>query len=418
MASGLPTTTGFTFTLGNTTYTGSGGSVTVGNLSGGPYGFGTAIAYANGTDGTRWVPTSWTTSYPTVGGMLTIGTNGTIQVNYTTEYVLTVAATPDGTVTSTASTPALGSTWQAAGTVVTLTAAPMFHYKFAGWNASGTGSMAGMSPSITVTLAGPVWESASFVYRVFPPPAVYWLNVTETGLPAGVSWNVSAGVGNASAAGSGTSLTLVGLNGTYTLVVPAVYVGLGTRYVVASVSPVPVTSNGSQSVAFTEEFAYTVSASVGGTVTGAGTTWVASGAMETLSATASTGYMFASWNGTGTGSATAYTGPTASGQQVTVSGPTNETATFVPMVHKVTTGSATAGQVPALGILAALLVVGLVVGLIVGSRRGGKPSTPESDGSDGGAAPEGATDDTYGGSGPTNPPESATGASEYDESSP
>jgi hypothetical protein len=286
--------------------------------------------------------------------------------------------------------------------------------------------MSGTNSSITVTLAGPVWESASFEYRVFPPPALYWMTVHETGLPAGVAWNVSAGVGNASAAGATTDLTLTGLNGTYTLLVPSVYVGLGTRYVSGSLAPVPVTANGSTvPVTFSEQFAYTVSASVGGSVTGAGTTWAASGATETLSATPAANYQFAGWNGSGTGS---YTGATSS-TTVTVTGPTNETATFVPVVQKVHSGSATAGQIPALGILAALLVVGLVVGLIVGSRRGGKPPA-EADASeetgDGGTEmpPEGAADDTYGsepyGSGPTESPPEATSppTADYDESTP
>jgi len=174
-------------------------------------------------------------------------------------------------------------------------------------------------------------------------------------------------------------------------------------------------------VAFTEEFAFTVSSSLGGTVTGAGTSWVAPGASETLSATPSTDYQFVSWNGTGTGNAQPYTGTLANGQSLTVNGPTNETASFEPVVHKRVTGSATAGQVPALGILAALLVVGLVVGLIVGSRRGGKPSAPASgEGSESGApGSEGPSDDTYG-SGGSGPSEGASGAPamEYDESTP
>ncbi len=416
-AVGLPTSVGFTFTLGTTAYTGMGDELQIGNLSGGMYAFSAAVAYSAGSNGTRWVPTSWNSSFvPGTGGMLTVGSNGAIQVNFTTQYVLTVASTPDGLVTSSLGPVALGSSWVVAGTEATLTASPSYHYKFVGWNASGNGSVAGMTPTIMVTVAGPVWESAAFEYRVFPAPAVFWLTVTETGLPSDVAWNVSVSTGNASAAGPSASLNLTGLNGTYTLVVPAVYVGPGTRYVPGTLTPVPVTANGTTSVAFSEEFAFTVTGSLGGTVTGAGTTWVGAGAQETLSATPSTGYTFGSWNGTGTGASAPYSGLN-SGPTVTVSGPTNESATFVPIFQTHSSGSATAGQVPALGILAVLLVVGLVVGLIVGSRRGGKPPAAD-DGTAGGASDGGSEapmDDTYGGSGPGSTPEGAPPTDAYDE---
>ena len=183
-----------------------------------------------------------------------------------------------------------------------LTATPSFHYKFVGWNGSGNGSVTSPTATmVTVTLNGPVWEAAAFDYRVFPLPAVYQSMVTETGLPTGTSWNVSAGTLNASAAGPEKNLTLSGLNGTYTLTVPSVYVSAGIRYV-APPMPVTVSANQSASVTFTEQFALTVAASAGGSVSGAGTTWVASGNSTTLSATASSGYQFAGWVGTGTGS--------------------------------------------------------------------------------------------------------------------
>ncbi|MCI4370420.1 MAG: hypothetical protein L3J81_03715, partial [Thermoplasmata archaeon] len=239
--------------------------------------------------------------------------------------------------------------------------------------------------------------------------------VTETGLPAGTSWNVSAGALNASAAGPEKNLTLTGLNGTYTLTVPSVYVSPGVRYV-APPTPVTVSANQSAGVTFTEQFALTVTASAGGSVSGAGTTWMASGNSTTLSATASSGYQFAGWVGTGTGSSSPYTGASAS-QPLTVAGPTNETATFVPVVVPTTTGSSTAGQVPALGLLAVLLVVGLLVGLIAGRRRSGgsqdaAEETPTDDGTGGGeAAP--AEESLYGSA-----PENAPPTPEYDESSP
>jgi hypothetical protein len=405
-ANGLPVGTGFTFTLGSVTYTSAGPTLMVGELLNNSYAFATETAYSSTSMGTRWVPTSSYSTYgPTGGGVLTIQADGQIFVNYTTEYALSVSSTPNGAVT-----PTVGSTWTDAGTVVALTATPAYHYKFAGWNGSGVGSVTSVNPTISVTLTGPVWEAAAFVYRIFPLPALYHLMVTESGLPTGTSWNVSAGAGNASAAGGQANLTIQNLNGTYTLTVPAVYVSTGVRYV-APATPVTVAANGSTTVAFTEQFALTIASSAGGSVSGAGTSWVGSGSQTPLTATPATGYQFSGWDGTGTGASTPYTGTSAS-STVTVAGPTNETATFVPIVKTVPTGSSTAGQVPALGLLVVLLVVGLVVGLILGRRRTGGSSTSEEptaeDGTSEGAPVE---ESTYGST-----PETA--APEYDQSTP
>ena len=138
-----------------------------------------------------------------------------------------------------------------------------------------------------------------------------------------------------------------------------------------------------------------------------------------MTATPSTGYTFAGWVGTGTGAAVPVS-QAAPNAAVTLSGPTNETASFVPVVQKISTGSSTAGQVPALGILVVLLVVGLVVGLIVGRRRGGRTSetteTTTTEGSE--TDPSGGTpseETMYGSS----PPAGVSGTpAEYDEGAP
>lgn len=408
LAAGLPSGTGFTVTLGNTSYSSTNGTVQVGELNNGSYGFAALDSYATNASGTRWVPTSWYASYGVPGaGGLPIQSNGMIWVNYTTQYVLTVASTPDGTVTPST---LVGSTWEDNGTTVVLDAIPVFHYEFVGWNASGPGSVKGATSQISVAMAGPVWESATFQYRVFPAPATYALTVTETGLPANTAWNVTAGTGNASAGGTKPALILTGLNGSYMLSVATVYAALGTRYVANGSAPVPVTvtANGTASVTFATEYELSVSGGLGGSVSGAGATWEASGASVTLTATPASGYVFVGWNGTGTGS---YTG-TETSPQITASGPVNETASFAPFVPKSTTASATAGQVPALGLLVALLVVGLVVGLLVGRRGGGGSRAPADAEPEGGVEAEGTpmeapADDTYGGAPPS-----------YDESTP
>jgi hypothetical protein len=396
-AVGLPASGAVTFTLGNSSFTGAGTSTTVGELLNGSYAFDPTTVYANASNGTRWVPTSWSSPFgPSNGDVLAIFGNGTVTVNYTTQFVLTVESGPGGTVTPATD---IGPSWQDSGAVVALTAAPSYHYSFAGWNASGPSAVSGTTPGISVSVAGPTSEVATFVYRVFPPAAVFTLLVEETGLPSGIAWSVAVGSGTSSAAGPHSELNLTGLNGTYSLLVPAVYVGAGARYVANGSTQISVTvaANRSTTVAFSEQFAFAVLGSAGGNVSGAGTTWVGPGTSEALLATPSDGFAFVGWNGSGSGGATPYTGPN-SGEKVVVNGPTNETATFAPVLPPRTTGSSTAGELPAFGLLVLLLVVGVVVGLLLGRRGGRSPTESDDDGAagDSSVAGAGATDGSDG----------------------
>ena len=389
-AQGLPNGVGLAFTLGGTSYTGTDGSVTVGELSNGSYAFSTPTVYGASSNGTRWVPTSVASSFGALmSGAFPIDSDGTITVTYSTQFLLNVASGPGGSVSP---SEFVGGTWQDAGTTVELTATPSYHFEFTGWNASGPGIASATTETTAVTVLGPSGETATFSYRAFPPPAVFSLKVTESGLPSGWSWNVTVGTASTSASGAHPTLNLSGLNGTYALLVPAVYAGLGTRYVANDSAPISVIvlANRSATVSFSEQFALTVRAGPGGTVSGEGTSWVAPGTTTTINATASAGEQFLGWAGPGTAGATPYTGASGT-SNVVVNGPTNETATFgpAPASHTSTT-SASTGEEIALGLLAVLLIVGLVVGAIFG-RRGGGTSAPKgqaSDGRSGGADPE------------------------------
>jgi hypothetical protein len=383
---GLPAGVGVAFTLGTLSYSGSGGSVVVGELESGSYRFSTPTVYGTASNGTRWVATSETSSFgPLVNGAYPIDADGTITVSYTTEFALTVASGPGGSVSPTI---LVGSTWQTAGTTWELTANASYHYVFTGWNASGPGTASASTTTTSVRLQGPTWETATFAYRTFPAPAVFSLRVTESGLPSGYGWNVTVGSGNTSAAGAHPTLNLTGLNGTYALVVPAVYGSLGTRYVANGSRPISVTvvANRSATVAFTEQFALTVLAGAGGTVTGLGTTWVGAGSTASINATPNSGDQFVGWTGAGTGAATPYSGPAGSSTLV-VNGPTNETATFAPVPTTHTSGtSASTGEAIGIGLLVVLLVVGLVLGVLLGRRRREAPPSGGDGPGDGSAA--------------------------------
>ncbi len=55
------------------------------------------------------------------------------------------------------------SNWYNAGTGVLISATPNATYNFGGWNGTGSGSYSGTQIDTSVTITGPITESASFV---------------------------------------------------------------------------------------------------------------------------------------------------------------------------------------------------------------------------------------------------------------
>jgi Divergent InlB B-repeat domain len=394
-SSGLPSSVVYSVTLGNHTYSGA-GSFTIALLATGSYALAVPYAYMNGTDLTRFVPTAVTPSFTAAGDQVVIGTNGTIQVAFAAESVVSLTANVGGTVGwSATSPPALGSTaggpgasWVESGTSVSWTASPATGFTFVGWSGTGAGSVNTTALTAPSTINGPVQESAAFA--PIPPPAVsgFTLTLVPAGLASGALWNASVGTTGGSSVGG--PIVVGGLNGSYTVSVPAIYTAPGVRYVNGSGSfTVMVHAALSVTVSFSQEVHLTVTGSAGGTVT-PGSAWVPAGTILTLTATPNATSAFVGWNGTGAG---AYTGSLTS-TPVTLTGPIVEVATFAPVYAPVktsTTTTSTNGIWISLGLLAALLVAGLVVGLIVGRRRPPSRSTDDATASDTEeAAPEGA----------------------------
>ena len=400
---GLPAGVDAQVTVGDLSYSGT-GSFVVGGLLSGDYAVNVAYVYSNLTDGVRYVPTGWTTSFTQpVQGTIAVASDGTLDVTFEEQDLVAIASTGSGTVA-----PAPGQYWYANGATVSLTATPDPHYKLSGW----MGAVNSTTLAITLTVNGPLSETAQFVWKPTPPPRTFNLTVTETGLPSGTAWNLSLGAtGGSSSSGS---MTISGLNGTYTAVVPIVYAGTGTRYVANTSGPysesVNVTANGSLSVTFTKEYLLSVSTTVGGNVS-TSSQWVTAGTSVTLAATpANASWVFASWNGTTQSNATSLS--------VTVNGPTSEQAVFSPVYPVQKTGSATAGQSTAILLFVVLLVAALVIGLLVGRRRA--PRAPVQEYSTGEAGAEGeAPPEESSVPGPAAEyDESQTSPAEYDESRP
>ena len=363
---GLPAGTAAVVTIGGTTYSGV-GSFKVGNLTNGSYSVSAPTISLNSTDTTQFVPTSVTSSLSLTSGTLELDGDGTLTVAYQVEYAVSVIATPNGAVT----TPSTGSGtyWFAGGVAETLVATPAAGFELVNWTGTGAGSVNATTTTIVVTPAGPITETAQFLPKPIYPPAVYSLTVTETGLPSTLSWSVS--VGTTGASGTGTTLKVAGLNGTYKLTAPTVYAGVGTRWTTNAVNvSESVTANATYAVTYYEQFLVSVTNGTGGTATGS--SWVNATGSVTLTATAATGFEFLSWNGTGAG----WTNSTSATVQLTVTGPVTVQASFAPIPPPPVktsggTTSDTSGMLLSIGLLVALLVVGLIVGMML-ARRGGR----------------------------------------------
>jgi hypothetical protein len=127
-------------------------------LSGSQHTMSTAATQSGGT-GVQCIWTNWSDN-----GAIThtvFATNSqTYTANFITQYYLTMAAGTGGTVTP-------SSEWTTSGAVVAINAIPNNgYYSFTNWSGSGTGSYSGNGSSASVTMSGPIAETAIFSANV------------------------------------------------------------------------------------------------------------------------------------------------------------------------------------------------------------------------------------------------------------
>src|SRR4029077_19280640 len=95
------------------------------------------------------------------------------------QYYLTMSAGTGGTVSP-------SSQWKNSGTAVSITATPtnntLVSYTFSGWTGSGTGSSSGTNNPASITMSGPISETAAFNQNP--------VNVTVQTTPAGLAFSV------------------------------------------------------------------------------------------------------------------------------------------------------------------------------------------------------------------------------------
>jgi len=87
-------------------------------------------------------------------------TNKTYTANFTTQYYLTMSAGTGGKVIPTGG-------WRNRGTAIAFSATPTSNtqvsYSFASWAGSGASSYSGTNNPASITMTGPITETASFM---------------------------------------------------------------------------------------------------------------------------------------------------------------------------------------------------------------------------------------------------------------
>ncbi|MGC9016406.1 MAG: InlB B-repeat-containing protein, partial [Conexivisphaera sp.] len=310
----------------------------------------TLSATGSSGNGWRYIFTSWTGSgsgsYSGTNNPATVTMNGPVTetANSQLQYYLNMQVNPSG-----AGSVAPGSGWYNAGVKVTISASPSNGYLFSSWSGSGSGSYSGTNNPATVTMNGPINETANFAYPT--------IKFQQAGLPS-------------DARGTVLTLTYGGNTYTYTasqlpvtLSIPAgtsisfswtspVYNSAGnTRYLWGSTSDnFGVSLGQSGSFNMPAMFGATVTAfygnaqggggiqylltmavnpsGAGSTNPAVGTYWEPAGTALSIGATPNSGWAFISWTGTGSGS---YSG-TLQYPSITMNGPINETANFEPVI--------------------------------------------------------------------------------------
>lgn len=304
----LPSGTNWTVTLGSLTHQATGINITF-NVTAGTYAY--SVPVVSGGSGTQYLPSP-------ASGSLTISAHTALTVIFTTQYYLTMSASPstDGAVSPM-------STWENSGTSVTITATANAGYTFTAWSGAGTGSYSGTASSTSITMNGPIGETGSFGPAA---PSTVPVTFLETGLPQGQSWSVIYNGVQASA--NGVNITFNETYGTTGLgyTVTNVSIGTGSQYGAVpwdgSVTPSQHTT---MSVIFSVDYYLTmsVSPSAGGSVTPS-SEWQSAGNAVSITAIASPGYHFVSWAGAGSGNYTGSTTPVV----ITPNGPVTEVAEF------------------------------------------------------------------------------------------
>ena len=112
----------------------------------------------SGGTGVQYVWSSWSDG-GTMSHTVTPTTSSNYTANFTTQYYLTMSAGAGGSVSP-------GSLWTNSGTAVNISATASNGYSFIGWTGGGSGSYSGNNNAASVTMNGPITQTASFTTQV------------------------------------------------------------------------------------------------------------------------------------------------------------------------------------------------------------------------------------------------------------
>lgn len=135
------------------------------------------VASSAGSADTQYSFTGWSDYLPIIHNVAP-STGTTLTAHFVAQYLLTAGVSAGGFVSS-------NGGWYFEGETVNITATPATGYVFAGWSGSGNGSYSGQSASTSVTMGGPITETAKFVLAT----SATTLGNISTRLPVGTGDN-------------------------------------------------------------------------------------------------------------------------------------------------------------------------------------------------------------------------------------
>jgi hypothetical protein len=319
---------GFAITVDGTTYS---AAPTFSWTAGSSHTIGTSSPQAGGS-GIQYVWKNWTGGGAISHTIITPTKNVTYTASFTKQYYLTMTAGTGGSISPT-------SGWRNSGAIVAISATPantaQISYSFSGWTGTGTGSYSGTNNPASITMNGPITETAAFTQnpvQVIVQMSLSGLSFTVDGITYTAAQSFSWAPGS-----SHTIATTSPQNG-----------ASGTRYVWlnwtdggAISHTVAPTTNKTYTAKFTTQYYLTMSTGTGGKVSPS-SGWRSSGTAVSMTATPSSGYTFGGWTGSGTGSYSGGNNPAS----ITMSAPITEAAAFSPSSTPTPTPSPSATLTP------------------------------------------------------------------------
>jgi len=116
----------------------------------------------NGVTGTRYVWSKWSDT-GAISHSVAPTKNTTYTATFTTQYYLTMSAGTGGKVS-----PSTG--WKNSGAALSISATATAGYTFSNWSGTGTGAYFGTNNPSSITMSGPITETAMFSRNPSPTP--------------------------------------------------------------------------------------------------------------------------------------------------------------------------------------------------------------------------------------------------------